>query len=121
MTNNSTGDQLSYQWTVSPAGGVTFDNAIANAFDYGERSDRAVHDHSGGGRQSGVRPGYAELRGAGGPAADGGPVADRRRCETTVLTPVVAYTTDGYIDEVMSGFTGGTPATSDEFSLRGYV
>ncbi|MBK6904997.1 MAG: hypothetical protein IPH04_19865 [Saprospirales bacterium] len=39
----------------------------------------------------------------------GGPVADRRRCETTVLTPVVAYTPTGYIDEVMWDFTGGMP------------
>ncbi|MBK6905000.1 MAG: hypothetical protein IPH04_19880 [Saprospirales bacterium] len=29
MTNNSTGDQLSYQWTVSPAGGVTFSDAAS--------------------------------------------------------------------------------------------
>jgi PKD repeat protein len=53
------------------------------------------------------------------PTVDLSPIGDD--CETTVLTPVVVYTPTGYIDSVAWDFTGGTPATSDEFFPSGIV
>ncbi|MBK6905001.1 MAG: PKD domain-containing protein [Saprospirales bacterium] len=121
VTNNSTGDQLSYQWTVSPAGGVTFDNATSPTPSITVNGPIGLYTITvevGNPVCDPVTQSF-EVLVSQPPTVDLSPIGDD--CETTVLTPVVVYTPVGYIDEVMWDFTGGTPATSDEFFPSGIM
>ncbi|MBK6904993.1 MAG: hypothetical protein IPH04_19845 [Saprospirales bacterium] len=121
VTNNSTGDQLSYQWTVSPAGGVTFDNATSPTPSITVNGPIGLYTITvevGNPVCDPITQSF-EVLVSQPPTVDLSPIGDD--CETTVLTPVVAYTPTGYIDEVMWGFHGRQPATSDEFFPSGIM
>jgi PKD repeat protein len=121
VTNNSTGDQLGYAWSVSPAGGVSFSDATAAApviTALGPIGNYTLTVVVANPVCDPITQTFPLLISQP-PTVSLAEIPDG--CETTVLTPVPTYTPTGYIDEFSWSFPDGNPVSSLDSLPQGIV